>query len=303
MRVRALFLVLFAVLLTGCQASESQPADGVSDLSSERILQNLKLQIPQLRQASDLQLGAMSSSPVPSFQRSTLTINGSRQVPVLVRDDGEQLLVLAGEPVDVSKSLDEATAAIDAESKQKKDALSSVTRTMPAQGPDDAPVTLLVFSDFQCPYCAKSLPLIDQVREKYPETVRYVFAHYPLPMHKWARPASIAAECAARQDEDAFWTLHDAYFENQGGLTEQNVIEQSASYLEGSGVDLDQWRACATDTGSSAHEDAAQAVDQAMQAGQQVDVRGTPTFFVNGEMYRGPRSVSALSQRIEAATN
>src|SRR6056297_506817 len=126
MRVRVLFLVLFAVLLTGCQASESQPADGVSDLSSERILQNLKLQIPQLRQASDLQLGAMSSSTVPSFQRSTLTINGSRQVPVLVRDDGEQLLVLAGEPVDVSKSLDEATAAIDAESKHKKDALSSV---------------------------------------------------------------------------------------------------------------------------------------------------------------------------------
>ena len=289
-------------VLVGCQPSESQPAPGTDlDLSPERIVQNLKLQIPQLRQAQNVELGALSSSPVPGFQRSTLTVNGSNRVPVLVREDGEQLLVLAGEPVDISKSADAAEAAMAEEGAARQEALGDVVSRLPARGPDDAKVTLTVFSDFQCPYCAKSLPLIESVREQYPESVRYVFAHFPLPMHKWARPASIAAQCAARQDEDAFWTLHDAFFDNQAGLTPDNVIDRAASYLDGSSVDMEQWRTCATDEGSDAHQSAASLVDTAMQTGEQVQVRGTPTFFVNGEMYRGARNPSALASRIEAA--
>ena len=289
-------------VLVGCQPSESQPAPGADlDLSPERIVQNLKLQIPQLRQAQNVELGALSSSPVPGFQRSTLTVNGSNRVPVLVREDGEQLLVLAGEPVDISKSAEAAEAAMAEEGAARKEALGDVVSRLPARGPDDAKVTLTVFSDFQCPYCAKSLPLIESVREQYPESVRYVFAHFPLPMHKWARPASMAAQCAARQDEDAFWTLHDAFFDNQAGLSPDNVIDRAASYLDGSSIDMEQWRTCATDEGSDAHQSAASLVDTAMQTGEQVQVRGTPTFFVNGEMYRGARNPSALASRIEAA--
>jgi protein-disulfide isomerase len=302
MCIRTLLLACLAILLAGCQPSESQPAQsGADSLSTERIIENLRLQIPQLRRANSIDLGALSSSSVPGFQRSTLTINGANRVPVLIRDDGEQLLVLAGEPVDVSKSASEAQAAIQAEAEEKQAALAKITETLPSRGPDDAPVTMTVFSDFQCPYCAKSLPLIEQVREKYPETVRYVFAHYPLPMHGWARPASIAAECAARQSEDAFWALHDAYFANQGQITEQNVLDKSATYLGDTGVDMDRWRTCAREEESTAHQNAAKAVDQAMQTGQNVQVRGTPTFFINGEMYQGQRSLSAISQRIETA--
>ena len=300
--LRSTLLILGMAVLVGCQPSESQPAPGADlDLSPERIVQNLKLQIPQLRQAQNVELGALSSSPVPGFQRSTLTVNGSNRVPVLVREDGEQLLVLAGEPVDISKSADAAEAAMAEEGAARQKALGDVVSRLPARGPDDATVTLTVFSDFQCPYCAKSLPLIESVREQYPESVRYVFAHFPLPMHKWARPASIAAQCAARQDEDAFWTLHDAFFDNQAGLTPDNVIDRAASYLDGSSVDMEQWRTCATDEGSDAHQSAASLVDTAMQTGEQVQVRGTPTFFVNGEMYRGARNPSALASRIEAA--
>jgi protein-disulfide isomerase len=300
--LRSSLLILALAVLVGCQPSESQPAPGTDlDLSPERIVQNLKLQIPQLRQAQNVELGALSSSPVPGFQRSTLTVNGSNRVPVLVREDGEQLLVLAGEPVDISKSADAAEAAMAEEGAARQEALGDVVSRLPARGPDDAKVTLTVFSDFQCPYCAKSLPLIESVREQYPESVRYVFAHFPLPMHKWARPASIAAQCAARQDEDAFWTLHDAFFDNQAGLTPDNVIDRAASYLEGSSIDMEEWRTCATDEGSDAHRSAASLVDTAMQTGEQVQVRGTPTFFVNGEMYRGARNPSALASRIEAA--
>ena len=300
--LRSTLLILGMAVLVGCQPSESQPAPGADlDLSPERIVQNLKLQIPQLRQAQNVELGALSSSPVPGFQRSTLTVNGSNRVPVLVREDGEQLLVLAGEPVDISKSADAAEAAMAEEGAARQKALGDVVSRLPARGPDDATVTLTVFSDFQCPYCAKSLPLIESVREQYPESVRYVFAHFPLPMHKWARPASIAAQCAARQDEDAFWTLHDAFFDNQAGLTPDNVIDRAASYLDGSSIDMEQWRTCATDEGSDAHQSAASLVDTAMQTGEQVQVRGTPTFFVNGEMYRGARNPSALASRIEAA--
>lgn len=296
-QVLILGLVL-AVLGTSCTSNAQPSADA---LSNERIIENLKLELPQLRQAQSLQLGPLSSSAVEGFQQATLVVNQRNQVPLLVRDDGAQVLLLAAPPVSTQRTLAEVEDARRAEEEERRATLTEATAEMPVRGDASAPVSMVVFSDFQCPYCARSISLIDEVMAAYPEQVKFVFMHYPLPNHGWAKPAAMAAQCAARQDEAAFWMLHDAYFAHQGSITEANVIDQSASFLEDAGIDMSAWRSCATDEASDAHQAVRAVVEESIQLGDQLGVRGTPTFFIDGEAMRGPRSVEVFGARIEEA--
>lgn len=295
-------LFLAVVLLTGTGLACAQ-SSGEPDVDRERIIENLKLEIPQLRQAQDITIGPVQSSDVEGFQQTTVTINNQNQLMALVRDDGQQVLLLAGPPIDVSRTVAEVQAEMNAEAESRQTTLAEAAAEMPVRGDADAPVTMVAFSDFQCPYCRQSTTLIDDVLDAYPEQVKFVFLHYPLPNHDWAEPASIAAQCAAQQSDAAFWTLHDAYFEHQNQITEDNVIAQTEEFLTGTNLDMDAWRTCATDTNSDAYQSAQQVVEQSLRTGEQMGVRGTPTFFIDGEQMQGPRSVDAFGARIEAAAS
>ncbi len=290
-------LLLTVLLLAGSIAPAIAQDDG---LDTERIIQNLKMEIPQLRQTGQISMSSFSESDVSGFQEATLTVNG-RQIPLLVTEDGEQALLLAGPPLDVSRSLEEVEQTIADEASKRNETLTQVTAEMPVRGPADAPVTLVEFSDFQCPYCARASSLVDQLMERFPETLNVIYVHYPLPMHEWARPAAIASQCAAQQDDEAFWTLHDAYFDNQDSITADNVMEESETHLADTSIDIAAWKTCATDESSDAHKEAAQTVSSNMQAGEAVNVTGTPSFFINGEQVQGARSVDAFARRIEQA--
>ena len=290
-------LVVVALLVAGGIAPAVAQDDG---LDTERIIQNLKMEIPQLRQTGQISMSSFSDSDVSGFQQATLTVNG-RQIPLLVTEDGEQALLLAGPPLDVSRSVEEVEKTLANAASERSETLKQATSGMPVRGPADAPVTLVEFSDFQCPYCARASSLVDQLMERFPETLNVIYVHYPLPMHEWARPAAIASQCAAQQDDEAFWTLHDAYFDNQGLLTADNVMEQSETYLADASIDITAWKTCATDESSDAHKEAAQTVSANMQAGESVNVTGTPSFFINGEQVQGARSVDAFARRIEQA--
>ena len=299
--VRVLSVLLPIALMLGTAGPTiAQQEDDTVD--PDRIVENLKMEIPQLRQAQQVQLGAFRTSDVDGFQQTTLTVNG-RRLPLLINDDGTQALLLAGPPIDVSRSVEEVEAELGAEADKRSEVLAAAVDGMPVRGPADAPVTLVEFSDFQCPYCARASTLVDRLLETYPETLNVVYLHYPLPNHEWAEPAAIAAQCAARQSDDAFWTLHDAYFDNQDSYTTGNVVDRSAEALSGSDIDLEQWRSCAGDPSSDAYAGARQSVQANLQAGRDVNVTGTPSFYINGEKVQGGRSFEAFSQAIEAAAD
>jgi len=298
--VRILAVLVLLALLVGITGPAIAQEDDTVD--PDRIVENLKMEIPQLRQAQQVQLGAFRTSDVDGFQQTTLTVNG-RRLPLLINDDGTQALLLAGPPIDVSRSVEEVEAELGAEAENRGEVLAAAVDGMPVRGPADAPVTLVEFSDFQCPYCARASTLVDRLLETYPETLNVVYLHYPLPNHEWAEPAAIAAQCAARQSDDAFWTLHDAYFANQDSFTAGNVVDRSAEALSGSGIDLEQWRSCAGDPSTDAYADARQSVQANLQAGRDVNVTGTPSFYINGEKVQGGRSFEAFSQAIEAAAD
>ncbi|MDQ7008412.1 MAG: thioredoxin domain-containing protein [Acidobacteriota bacterium] len=157
----------------------------------------------------------------------------------------------------------------------------------PAWGPKDAPVTIIEFSDFECPYCARAEKTIDQIKEKYAGKVRIVFRDFPLSFHRHAQKAHEAAACAG--DQDKYWEMHKLLFDNQKAL----APEQLVSYASQIGLDMDKFKAC-LDSGSKAEEIAA---DQ--KAGAAAGVSGTPAFFINGRFLSGAQPFEAFAQIID----
>ncbi|HHP7238547.1 DsbA family protein [Longibacter sp.] len=284
------------VLLAGCGDTSTAP-----DVDEGKILANLRLEIPQVRDADSLRIDSLRKSSLDGFYRAQLVVNNQNRVLVMIREDESEVLLLAGPPLDVGRSAEQMQASQQQESEARADVLQRASEGMPALGPADAPVTLIEFSDFQCPYCARATTLVDQLRERYPDRLRVVFMHFPLSSHEWARPAAMAAQCAARQDEEAFWRLHDFYFSNQDALTPGNVMEKSESILAETAVNVDDWKTCATDRTSDVHRSVARQVNASLEAGKEAGVTGTPSFFVNGEKVQGARTVDAFARKIEAA--
>ncbi|HJL41591.1 MAG TPA: thioredoxin domain-containing protein [Myxococcales bacterium LLY-WYZ-16_1] len=140
----------------------------------------------------------------------------------------------------------------------------------PFKGPKDAKVTVVEFSDFQCPYCSRAVPAVERLVKEFPEDVKVYFLHFPLSFHEQAMPAAMAAECAHRQGE--FWPMHDKLFENQRALGD----DKYAAWAEEIGLDKDAFASCMDDAAVKKR------VQRDMAMGRQAGVSGTPTFYVNG---------------------
>lgn len=162
-----------------------------------------------------------------------------------------------------------------------------VAATGPAKGPGSAPVTLVEFSDFQCPACAMLRPTIHQVAAKYGDKVRVVFRQFPLNIHPQAPKAAEASLCANEQGK--FWELHDAMFGNQQALGVDQLKASAASL----GLDGEAFNAC-LDSGKYT---AAVAAD--LNAGLAAGVNSTPTTFVNGRMVKGAADLAQISEVID----
>jgi protein-disulfide isomerase len=157
----------------------------------------------------------------------------------------------------------------------------------PSRGPADAPVTIVEFSDFQCPFCARVNETIAQVLAHYGDRVRLVFRDYPLPNHPEAPKAHEAGRCAAEQGR--FWPMHDRMFADQTALGVEG-LKKTAGTL---GLDRGRFDAC-LDSGRHAP-----AVERDMSAGKSAGVSGTPAFFVNGRMLTGAQPFSQFSRVID----
>lgn len=153
-----------------------------------------------------------------------------------------------------------------------------------------AEVTIVEFSDFECPYCGRAHPLISRALREFEGRVRLVFKHYPLSGHENAQPAARAAIAAMRQGK--FWEMHDMLFENQLALTASDL----ESYARRLGLDVERFR-------RDMEDDETQAlIDRNRREGRDVQVRGTPSIFVNGRRFSGlPESLPAYLREELAA--
>jgi protein-disulfide isomerase len=145
----------------------------------------------------------------------------------------------------------------------------------PSRGPDKAPVTIVEFSDLQCPHCKDAQPVIDKLLTEEPNA-RFVFQNFPLPSHNWAAKAANYADCIGRSSKDAFWKFVQGTFDAQSSITEANADEKLTAIADTAGVKGAEMATCA------AKADTKTRVEQSVTLGQSVGVTGTPTVFVNG---------------------
>ena len=158
----------------------------------------------------------------------------------------------------------------------------------PFLGPVAAPVTIVEFSDFQCPFCKQVVPTLTQVRSRYGEKVKLVYRDFPIDgLHPQARKAAEAARCA--QDQGKFWDYHDALFANAPKLSP----EQLKTYAQQVGLDLPSFERCLA---SGTH---AATVQKSVDEGIRLGVTGTPAFFINGEFVSGAQPVESFARVIE----
>ena len=145
----------------------------------------------------------------------------------------------------------------------------------PARGPEKSAVTIVEFSDLQCPHCKDAQPVIEKLLAEEPNA-RFVFQNYPLPMHNWAAKAAYYADCVGRSSNDAFWKFVQGTFDQQANLTESNADEKLTAIADAAGVKGADMAVCA------AKPDTKSRVDKSVALGTSVGVTGTPTVYVNG---------------------
>jgi protein-disulfide isomerase len=156
-----------------------------------------------------------------------------------------------------------------------------------SKGPEKAAVTLIEFSDFQCPYCKRAQPTIDQLLTDYGNKIRFVYRDYPLQFHPRAMPASIAVHCAAEQGK--YWEMFNNLMKEQGDLGDEDLKKRAAAV----GVDAAKFAACYDGKKPEA------AIKASFDDGAAAGVTGTPSFFVNGRMIVGAKPVEEFKALID----
>ncbi len=158
----------------------------------------------------------------------------------------------------------------------------------PFIGPQSARITLVEFSDFQCPYCAAAAPELAAVLKAYPTQVKLIFKEYPLETHSQAAFAAAAAVAAQKQGK--FWAMYDAMFAAHDDLSRDNIL----ALAQKNGLDLKRFQA---DLDSV---EVKEAITRDVQDGDRVGVAGTPTLFIDGQRYNGPIELESLKPVLEA---
>jgi protein-disulfide isomerase len=157
----------------------------------------------------------------------------------------------------------------------------------PAKGPSDAPVTLVVFSDFECPHCSRAAATVKQIEEEYKGKLRVAFKHQPLTQHPSAKIAAAASMAAHEQGK--FWEMHDKLFNQQTALN-RAALEKYAQEL---GLDMGKFKAALD---SNKYDEY---ISQDSAQGTQLGASGTPTFFINGRQIVGAKPPEVFRRVID----
>jgi protein-disulfide isomerase len=271
----SLSLIFVSVTLAcGARAQQAKPAALPAPTAPSPTQKNIEAYLRHLYAFGPdvlLVVGTPRESPVEGLLETTidLTIGENKQaVKFYISRDGKYLF--RGDLSDMTKDpLAESRAQI-----QMKDA--------PSLGDAKAAVTLVEYSDFECPVCRNLHDVLRGMLPNYAGKVRLVFKDFPLEqLHPWARTAAIAGRCAYQQDHNAFWKMYDFIYDNQEIISAANAWTKMMEYAGQSGLDADPFKACMSGPEAGA------AVNASRENGQQLDVNSTPTLFVNGRRLVG----------------
>jgi protein-disulfide isomerase len=179
-----------------------------------------------------------------------------------------------------------------------KTAAALMDGTSPELGPHSAPITIVEFMDFQCPYCKQMADTLAHLRQGKgaPSDVKVVYRSFPLPIHFWAGTAAVAGRCVEKLQPALFWRFHDDLFEHQEALTTVSIKDETHRFLAQEHIlDTTAIDKCMDDPTTGAE------VEQDIDFGKRMSVTSTPTLFINGEKLAGVQSISQLLSALNRA--
>jgi protein-disulfide isomerase len=257
-----------AILAPSAQSSAPSVAKpGPLEDKVEKYLRNVYAWGPQY----EIKLGHVKPSPIPDLLEIPVTVglNGQSDTAIVyVSKDGK--FIFRGELSDMS---------VDPQAEARSKLHPG---TSPSIGPADAKITLIEFADFECPSCRQLDRALRDLLPKHPE-IRFVYKDFPLTtIHPWAMTASLAGQCTAQQNPPSFWKIHDIIFDSQDLITPSNVWEKMADFANQIGLNVETFQAC------MANPDTTHEIEKTTAEGQDLNVTGTPTIFLNGRRIIGP---------------
>jgi protein-disulfide isomerase len=259
-------LLAGAVIICATTIGAQGPATDELKHKVEKYLRNQFAFGPDVTMA----VGDFKDTGMPGLSETNIavTIEGNKEeVKMWVSKDGKFLL--RGELDDLSKDPLAET--------RSKLALKGA----PSTGDPNAAITLVEFADFECPVCRNMHEALKGLLPKYPQ-VRLVFKNFPLEqVHPWARTGALAGQCAYQQDPKAFWKMYDYMYDNQDVISAENAWDKMVDYAGQAGLNKDIFKACMISPEAKA------AVDASIENGKLLEVRSTPTLFVNGRRIVG----------------
>jgi protein-disulfide isomerase len=264
---------VLAICLIGLTVRAQQPGGAATAASTqtqkniEAYLRNLYAFGPDVK----LIVGPLNPSPVEGVLEASIDVTmgqNKQNAKFYISKDGRFLF--RGELSDMTKDpLAENLAQI-----RMTDA--------PAIGDPKAPVTIVEYSDFECPVCRGLHDALRNILPNYAGKVRVIFKDFPLEqLHPWARTAAIAGRCAYQQKPEAFWKVYDLIYDNQEIISAENAWTKMVDYASQAGLDADTFKSC------MASPEAGAAVNASHANGEKLEVNSTPTVFVNGRRMVG----------------
>jgi len=266
-------VIAFAVVLvtaTACAGQQAAPASlSQTQKSIEAFLRSYYALGPEIK----ITVGAPTEFANSGILESAIEVktpDSTEKIKMYITKDGRYLI--RGEINDLTTDPLADTA--------KK----IQTANSPVLGNPNAPITLVEYSDFECPVCRNLHDSLRGLLPNYPQ-VKVIFKDYPLDtIHPWARTAALAGRCAYQQDPKAFWKMYDSIYDNQDVISASNVYDKVMDFASRAGLNPEVFRAC-----MSAPE-TTQAIDASIANGNLLEVRSTPTVFVNGRRIVGADS-------------
>jgi len=263
----------------GGEASRPRPTNALDKSDLEFYLRHLYVWRPEI----NVSIGEPKPSPVEGLLAVPVRASYKNAVDertIYVSEDGAQ--VLQARIFDIGKN-------------PFQDNLETITtEDQPAFGKPGAPVVIVSYSDFQCPYCAKEAEILrSRIPKEFPEQVRVYFRDFPLAGHDWATQAAVAGRCIYQQDPEKFWAYHDWIFANQESVNRHNLEDKISAFAAGHGVDTLKLSPCLSDPATARH------IRESIAEGRSLGISSTPTLFVNGRKLSGAVDWEKLKQVIE----
>jgi len=285
LRSSTLLGILTAVLAVSLLSPASAAQAPNQAATREKIIKYIRQRF-NIPDSVKVTVGDFRESAYPDFDAITLTLDDGkdkRAQPFFVSKDGRYLVegniyTLGGDP---HKEIVQLISLADE----------------PAQGPATAPVTLVEYSDLQCPTCARLHEMLEtDILPKYGDKLRVVFKEFPLVnIHDWSPTAAVAAQCIYQIDPSKFVPFRSLVFQNQGMLDADHIRDKLLHLAAEVGVDNMKLAACLDSKASQPR------IDADMQEGQALGIASTPTSFINGRVVVGAPALDDISKLIDAA--